>query len=64
MTILLIAHSAVETITDPRVSAYTSYQLRVHKRARALLQDWILLSAHNPCAPNRQNCHCFEVGVS
>ena len=40
MTIVLIAHSAVETITDPRVPAFTSYQLRVHKRARALLQDW------------------------
>jgi AAA domain len=40
MTIVLIAHSAVETINDPRVPAYTSYQLRVHKRARALLQDW------------------------
>jgi hypothetical protein len=41
MTIVLIAHSAVETINDPRAPSYTSYQLRVHKRARALLQDWV-----------------------
>ena len=40
MIILLIAHSAVETITDPRAQAYTSFQVRLHKRARALLQDW------------------------
>ena len=40
MIILLIAHSAVETITDPRAPAYTSFQVRLHKRARALLQDW------------------------
>jgi hypothetical protein len=40
MTIVLIAHSAVETVNDPRVPSYTSYQLRVHKRARGLLQDW------------------------
>jgi AAA domain len=40
MLIILIAHSAVETVNDPRVPAYTSYQLRVHKRARGPLQDW------------------------
>jgi hypothetical protein len=40
MIIVLIAHSAVEIVNDPRVPSYTSYQLRVHKRARALLQDW------------------------
>jgi hypothetical protein len=40
MTIVLIAHSAVETVNDPRAPAYTSYQLRLHKRARALVQDW------------------------
>lgn len=40
MTILLIAHSAIETINDPRAPTYTSYQLRVHRRARGLLQDW------------------------
>jgi hypothetical protein len=40
MAIVLIAHSAVETINDPRAPSYTSYQLRLHKRARALVQDW------------------------
>ena len=39
MTIVLLAHSAVETINDPRAPAYTSYQLRLHKRARGLVQD-------------------------
>jgi len=29
MLVVLIAHSAVETVNDPRVPAYTSYQLRV-----------------------------------
>jgi hypothetical protein len=40
MTVVLIAHSAVETVNDPRAPSYTSYQLRLHKRGRALLQDW------------------------
>ena len=38
--IVLLAHSAIETINDPRAASYTSYQLRVHKRARGLVQDW------------------------
>jgi hypothetical protein len=40
MTIVLLGHSAVETVNDPRAPSYSSYQLRVHKRARALVQDW------------------------
>jgi hypothetical protein len=40
MTVVLIAHSAVETVNDPRAPSYTSYQLRLHKRGRALSQDW------------------------
>jgi hypothetical protein len=40
MMIVLIAHSAVETVNDPRAPSYTSYQLRLHKRGRALSQDW------------------------
>jgi hypothetical protein len=40
MTVVLLAHSAVETVNDPRAPSYTSYQLRLHKRARALIQDW------------------------
>src|SRR5262245_48674362 len=39
MIVVLLAHSAIETINDPRVASYTSYQLRVHKRARGLIQD-------------------------
>src|SRR5262249_17842479 len=40
MIIVLLAHSAIETVNDPRAPSYTSYQLRVHKRARSLVQDW------------------------
>src|SRR6476620_5445802 len=40
MTVVLLAHSAIETINDPRAASYTSYQLRLHKRARGLVQDW------------------------
>ena len=40
MLVVLVAHSAVETINDPRATSYTSYQLRLHKRARGLVQDW------------------------
>jgi AAA domain len=40
MIVLLLAHSAIETVNDPRVPSYTSYQLRLHKRARGLVQDW------------------------
>jgi len=39
LTVVLLAHSAVETINDPRASSYTSYQLRLHRRARGLVQD-------------------------
>jgi hypothetical protein len=40
MAVVLIAHSAIETVNDPRTPGYTSYQLRLHKRARGLVQDW------------------------
>jgi AAA domain len=40
MTVALLAHSAIETINDPRAASYTSYQLRLQKRARGLVQDW------------------------
>ena len=39
ITIVLLAHSSVETVNDPRAPAYTSYQLRLHKRARGLIAD-------------------------
>jgi hypothetical protein len=40
MMVMLLAHSAVEIVNDPRAPSYTSYQLRIHKRARGLVQDW------------------------
>ena len=40
MSVVLLAHSAIETVNDPRAASYTSYQLRLHKRARGLVQDW------------------------
>jgi AAA domain len=40
MTVVLLAHSAIERVDDPRAASYTSYQLRLHKRARSLVQDW------------------------
>lgn len=39
MNTVLLAHSAIETVNDPRAPAYTSYQLRLHERARGLVQD-------------------------
>jgi hypothetical protein len=40
MTVVLLAHSTIETINDPRAPSYTSYQMRLHKRARSLIGDW------------------------
>jgi hypothetical protein len=37
--VVLLAHSAIETINDPRAPTYSSYQLRLHRRARGLIQD-------------------------
>ena len=34
MSVVLLAHSAIETINDPRAASYTSYQLRLHRRTR------------------------------
>src|SRR5262249_27437329 len=49
MIIVLLAHSAIETINDPRAPAYTSYQLRVHRRARGLVQDEMDVIAFLAC---------------
>jgi hypothetical protein len=49
MTIVLLAHSAVETVNDPRAPAYTSYRLRLHKRARGLVQDEMDVIAFLAC---------------
>jgi AAA domain len=39
MTIVLIAHSDIVRIEDPRAPTYTAYHLRLHKRSRALVMD-------------------------
>ena len=39
MTIVMIAHATIERIDDPRAPSYTSYQPKLHKRARALVVD-------------------------
>jgi hypothetical protein len=39
ITIVLICHTSIERIDDPRAPTYTSYQLKLHKRARALVMD-------------------------
>jgi hypothetical protein len=40
MTILILAHSAPREVNDPRAPSYTSYELRVHRRARGIVADW------------------------
>ena len=39
MTIILTAHATIERVDDPRAPTYTSYQPKLHKRARALVMD-------------------------
>jgi hypothetical protein len=39
MTIVLVAHCTIERVEDPRAPSYTSYQLRLHRRARGLVMD-------------------------
>jgi hypothetical protein len=39
MAIVMTCHSAIERIDDPRAPTYTSYQLRLHRRARAVVMD-------------------------
>jgi hypothetical protein len=39
MMIVMIAHSEIVTMNDPRAAGYSSYQLRLHKRARGLIED-------------------------
>lgn len=40
MTIILIAHVAVENFKDPMVEPYDRYNLSVHKKAAATLTQW------------------------
>jgi AAA domain len=39
LAIVLVCHSTIERVDDPRAPSYTSYQPRLHKRARALMMD-------------------------
>jgi AAA domain len=39
MTIVLVAHSDIARVEDPRAPSFTAYGLRLHRRARALVMD-------------------------
>jgi hypothetical protein len=39
MTIMLLCHSTIEIVNDPRAPSYTAYAPKLHKRARALVTD-------------------------
>jgi AAA domain len=39
MIVIMTCHCAIERIDDPRAPTYTSYQPRLHKRARGLVMD-------------------------
>jgi len=39
ITIVMTCHATIERIDDPRAPTYTSYQPRLHKRARGLVMD-------------------------
>lgn len=39
MSVVMIAHSSIETVNDPMTAPYSRYDMRLHKRANALVQD-------------------------
>jgi hypothetical protein len=39
MAIVMTCHATIERVDDPRAPSYTSYQPRLHKRARGLVMD-------------------------
>jgi len=39
VSIILTCHASIDRIDDPRAPSYTSYQPRLHKRARGLVMD-------------------------
>lgn len=41
MTIIIIAHSEVKRFDDPSTASYSQYNIRTHKRAQAILCDWV-----------------------
>jgi hypothetical protein len=39
ITVVMTCHSVIERVDDPRAPTYTSYQPRLHRRARGLVMD-------------------------
>lgn len=39
MTVVLLAHSAIERFDDPQTASYSRYDLRLHQRASAIVKD-------------------------
>jgi AAA domain len=39
LTVVLVAHAEITRIDDPRAPSFTQYAPKLHKRARALIQD-------------------------
>lgn len=39
MSIILVAHSSIERFDDPTAAPYSRYDIRLHKRANAIVQD-------------------------
>jgi hypothetical protein len=39
MTVVLVAHSSIERVDDPRTPTFTTYMPKLHKRARHLVLD-------------------------
>jgi Cdc6-like AAA superfamily ATPase len=39
INVVFIAHSTIDTVNDPMTSAYSRFDIRLHKRALALFQD-------------------------
>lgn len=41
MIVILISHVAIRKIEDPLYEAYDSFQLKLHKKASALVAEWV-----------------------
>jgi hypothetical protein len=39
VTVVLVAHQTIETVSDPRAPSYTTFLPKLHKRGRALVLD-------------------------
>jgi len=45
MGVVLLAHSAVERFDDPRTASYSRFDIRLHKRGQAIIEDEVDLIA-------------------